>query len=61
MEQIKTGTHNKADNRFIWGYYLLIALLILFLIYHAVSVEIVASAEFSSDVSPFVCPIVQLH
>jgi len=61
MENMQQNSHNPADNRFIWGYYLIILLPILFLIYHAISIEVVATAEFPTDVPPYVCPIVSLH
>ncbi|MGB1251449.1 MAG: hypothetical protein ACPG8W_12585 [Candidatus Promineifilaceae bacterium] len=42
-------------------YYSVVVLLILFLFYHALSVQVVQSAEFPADVPSFICPLASLH
>lgn len=42
-------------------YYTAVILLIVFMFYHALSVQVVQSAEFPADVPSFICPLASLH
>ena len=42
-------------------YYVVVMLIVLFLFYHARTVQVVDAADFASDLPAFVCPLISLH
>ncbi len=42
-------------------YYVVVMLIVLFLFYHARTVQVVEAADFASDLPAFVCPLISLH